>query len=488
MSDLEDAHILDSARAGAQTARGAGLRIVTYGASLVVSLATLPIVISYLTPGEFVAYSVASSIAAVALGTVDAGLVSLGLREYAIGDIASRTRLMRNLLGFRICLGLLGVVAATLFAVVSGRSNQIIVGTAFMTSAGAVAMAQQAFTIPLSAELRNGVVAMLDLLKNVVVAAGNILLVILSAGLTWFYAMALASSAAVLGVSVPFVSNAKHLRPSYDRSEWKRLSRTMLPYAAATAVSILYFRVALVAMDFVASKAATSRFALSFRIIEAASYIPWLGAATALPVMSRAAALDRKRLADLAKIMYETAVAAGLGVALVVAGSAPLAVSVLGAGEYPEAAEVLRVQAIALAFTAAAASLSVVLLALGRFRAVVINGILAALAALVLTLALGGRFGEMGGGIATLVAECVVTLGYAVAVYRIGPDLGLRGSRPLRAVAAAAITAAAIAAVTAAGQPLLGGVAALLYVPLVVLFGGVPPLVMTALRSRVARP
>jgi O-antigen/teichoic acid export membrane protein len=182
--------------------------------------------------------------------------------------------------------------------------------------------------------------------------------------------------------------------------------------------------------------------------------------------------------------MHETAIAAGFGLAVIVAGFAPLAVRVLGAGKYPEAVDVLRVQSCALGFTAAAASFSVVLLALGRFRAIIVNGVLAAGVALVLTLILGDRVGAVGGGVATLAAEATVTAGYAIAVFRAGRDLGPAAGRPLRALAAALVTAGAIVAVTVAGFPYAGGVAALIYLPLVVLTGGVPPQAVQAIRRR----
>ena len=344
-----------------------------------------------------------------------------------------------------------------------------------MTFAGAITMAQQALTIPLSAELRNGVVAFLDLLKNLVVAVGNILLVVLTARLGWFFVIAVAGSVVLLFATVPFVTDRQTLRPAADRREWARIGRTMLPYAAATALAVGYFRVALVAMDFVASKTDTSRFALSFRIIEAVSLIPAIAAATALPVIARSAALDRQRLADLARIMQESAIAAGFALAVIVAGFAPLAVWVLGAGKYPEAVDVLRIQSCALVFTSAAASFSIVLLALGRFRAIIVNGLVAAGVALGLTLLLGSRGGAVGGGIATLAAEATVAVGYGGALLRVGRDLVPGVSRPLRAGAAAGVAAAAVVAVTLAGFAYAGGVAALIYLPLVVLFDGVPP-------------
>jgi len=363
-----------------------------------------------------------------------------------------------------------------------------VLGAALMTSAGAITMAQQALTIPLSAELRNGVVAFLDLLKNLVVAIGNVLLVILAARLGWFFAIAVAGSVVLLLATVPFVRDRETLRPAADSKEWARIGRTMLPYAAATALAVGYFRVALVAMDFVASKTETSQFALSFRIVEAVSLIPAIAAATALPVIARSAALDRQRLGDLSRIMQESAIAAGFALAVIVAGFAPLAVRVLGAGKYPEAVDVLRIQSCALVFTAAAASFAVVLLALGRFRAIIVNGLFAAGVALALTLWLGSRDGAVGGGVATLAAEATVAAGYGSALLLVGRDLGPELSRPLRACAAAFIAAAAIVAVTGAGYPYAGGIVALIYLPLVVAFRGVPPLAMQALRMRTTVP
>src|SRR5215212_7909687 len=73
---------LDGPDASRITAHGTALRLLSYGASLAISVIAIRLLTTHLGTG-FGTYTVVSSIAFVAVGSADAGLSTLGLREGA---------------------------------------------------------------------------------------------------------------------------------------------------------------------------------------------------------------------------------------------------------------------------------------------------------------------------------------------------------------------------------------------------------------------
>ncbi len=122
------------------------------------------------------------------------------------------------------------------------------------------------------------------------------------------------------------------------------LLRDSLPYAAALAVSVLYFRVGVILSSLISSEAQTGYYSLAFRIVELVSGVPWLLVGSAFPVLSRAARDDSGRLRYALGRTYEVSLILGVWTALAIGLGAPFAVEVLGGREdFEPSIEVLSV-------------------------------------------------------------------------------------------------------------------------------------------------
>ena len=77
-----------------------------------------------------------------------------------------------------------------------------------------------------------------------------------------------------------------------DLGRWWELARATLPYAAAIAVSAIYFRITIILMSLVSREQETGYFAVSYRVIEVLVGVPTLLAGAAFPILSRAARDD----------------------------------------------------------------------------------------------------------------------------------------------------------------------------------------------------
>ena len=226
-------------------------------------------------------------------------------------------------------------------------------------------LTQQTYAIPLSAQLRLGWVTGLELFKQAVLTASFVGLVIAGAALLPFFAASVVAGFAVLVLTLAVIRSEHVLRPSADSTVWRRILRDVLPYAVATAVGLLYFRLAVILMSYVATDFETGIYSTSFRIVEVVAVIPWLVVSSAFPILARAARDDEDRLRYALQRLFEASTIVGAAIALMLALGAEFAVEVIGGlPEFEESVPVLRMLALALVTAFLVATWSFALLSL----------------------------------------------------------------------------------------------------------------------------
>src|SRR3954468_8274483 len=182
--------LLDTPHAGAVAVRGSVLRAGAYTGSVLLALVSAPLLIRHLGIREFGRYVAVLSLVTIVSGMTEAGLNAIAMREYTTAPAERRPRLMANLLGVRLALGVVGVLAAVAFAAVAGYGAALVAGTALAGVGMVVLLAQSLLTVPLQVELRLGWVSALELVRQLVVVLLIVALVVAGAGVTPFLAYA----------------------------------------------------------------------------------------------------------------------------------------------------------------------------------------------------------------------------------------------------------------------------------------------------------
>ena len=72
--------------------------------------------------------------------------------------------------------------------------------------------------------------------------------------------------------------------------------REVLPFALAAAVGLIYFRLAIIMMSYLATDHETGIYSAAQRIVETVGVIPWLVVSAGFPILARAARDDADRL------------------------------------------------------------------------------------------------------------------------------------------------------------------------------------------------
>jgi O-antigen/teichoic acid export membrane protein len=477
------AEVLDSRQAGGMIVRGGILRFGSYTATVGLSVISATLLTRHLGVSRFGEYTTVLSLVGVVTAVTDAGMSTIGTREFAVREGHQRDALMQNLLGLRVTLTVIGVLLVAGFALAAGYETELLLG-AVLASVGTIAlMVQHTYTIPLSASLRLGMLSSLELGRQVLTVAALVTLVLLGGGLLPLLAVGLAVNLVLIPPTAALARHQIPLRITVHPQQWLKLLKLTLSFSLATAVGTIYVFTAQILTSLMASAHQTGLFAASFRIFSVLGLVPSLLVSSALPLLARAARHDRQRLTYALERIFEVSMILGVATALGTFTGAQFMIQVIAGAKYGASVTVLQIQGLALIATFALAGWSYALLSLERYKGLLLANLAAFLVSCTLTSLLAGVDGAKGAAVATVCAESVLALGTLAALLRGHPELRPRLGIVVK-VGGAAVAAATLA-LAVGTLPLLRPLIALAaYTVLIVLARAVPAELIELLPAR----
>jgi len=449
---VAESDVLDTSAAGPAAMRGGALRSTGYAASVLLSLIAAPILIRHLGVAGFGRYATVLAIVTLASGVTEGGVNIIALREWSTRKDAHRRDVFRQLLGVRIAFTLAGAAVAVAFTAAAGYPDAVLVGTMVASVGMLMQVLQSLLVTPLQVELRFGWITAIELTRQAVAVALIVVLSLTAAGMVAFLATIIPATAVALTATVVLTRHKVPLRPSFDWPRWRVLLRETLPFAAAIAASIVYFRVALIVMSLLGSANETGYFATAFRVVEVVAGVPPLVIGAAFPLLARAHRDDTQRFDYAVRRLLVLSCIAGAGVALLLVVGAPIVIPLLGGDAARPAIGVLRIQGAAVAATFVALAAGYPLLTLRRYGALLRVTLAALVVALVASLVLVPVADAKGAALATLASELTAAIGMVAALYRQQPAVaGALRAFPLIVGSALAVGGAAIGSGLPAG-------------------------------------
>jgi O-antigen/teichoic acid export membrane protein len=467
------ADVLDSSEAGGRIVRGGVVRSGSYALMIALSVLSTALLTRHLGVVRFGEYTTVLSLVAVVASIADAGMSTIGTREFAVRKGAERDALMGDLLGLRMLLASAGVLLVAGFALAAGYDKALLVG-AVLASLGTIALVvQHTHTIPIAAALRLGTLSALELARQVLSVGAIVALVALGAGVLPFLAVVLAANLVLISPTAALARHQISLKVGLRPRHWLALLRLTIAFSLASTVGTLYIYTAQILTSLVSSPHQSGLFAASFRIFIVSATVPNLLVGGALPLLARAARDDRERLRYALQRIFEVSLILGVAGAVATLTGAQFMIQVVAGPKYAASAEVLQVQGMGLIATFALAGWSFALLSLERYRGVLLANLAAFLVSCTATLVLAHSHGAMGAAIATVCGESVLALGLLAALLRAHPELRPRlGVAPKLALAAA--PAVAFALLSGIPSPVRMLLALLSYGVLILLTRAVP--------------
>jgi O-antigen/teichoic acid export membrane protein len=477
--------MLDSSQAGSAAVRGSALRSGGYVAGLALSLVSAPLLTRHLGTVGFGQYVAVISLVTIVAGLTEGGLNSIAVREYVARRGPAREAVMRDLIGIRLALSIVAGLIAVGLAAAFGWGHTLVLGTAVAVSGQMLQVFQTLLGTSLQGEMRFGWITALELVRQSVSVVLIVALVVAGAGLLPFFVIPVAAGVATLSLTLRVARRLIPLRPAYHPERWVPLMRDTLPFAAAIAVSVLYFRVGVIAMSLLASSVQTGYFAASFRVIEVLVGVPSLIAGTAFPILARAAAQhDYQRLHYAAGRLVEGTLVMGTFLSLVLALGAKPVIDVLGGAAFSGSISVLRIQGLALMATCVAVASGFVLLALRKHRSILLANAASLTVSVVLSVVLIPTLRAQGAAIAVVLAEFSLAGALVTMLVRARPDL--RRSLLMRPLAIVAMGGAAssVALIPDLSPLVTTALGAVTFIALLVITGYMPPEIRELARER----
>ena len=436
--------VLTSGEAGGKVIRGSAWRVGANGVGIVLGLATATLLLRHLGVAESGRYVTVLSLVAIPVYVADIGLNVTGSRELALRTPARRPQLLANILGQRLWIMPLAVLLVVLFAVLAGYPTRMVVGTALAGAGVLIVALANVLLLPLTVELRNAGLALVDFTKQAVGLAGVALLVALGARLTPFFAIQLAVGLSVVALVPLLAGRRAFVLPRLDRDAQRMLLRTGFPLAAALALGQVYFRLVIVLMSLISDSQQTGYFGGSLRAMENVVIMPILVAGVALPLLAAAARDDLARLRYAIEGLSKGALIAGVLVVVVTVRAAEPVMTLIGGHPFRPAGDVLRIQVGALLFIALYQIWTAALLALGRQRELILTNAMALLGLSVFAAVLVPPFGADGGAAASVLGDCLLASLIYWRVSRAAGRVMVGGGFLLRVAIAAAAGSAAL--------------------------------------------
>jgi O-antigen/teichoic acid export membrane protein len=422
--------LLDTPGAGVAAIRGGAYRILGYVIGVAVSVLSSALLLRHLGVVATGGYVTVLSLVTLAGGVTDLGLGAIGVRELSTLSRAAGQAFFRNLIGLRLVFTLGAGTFACAFALLSGYSSRLVIGTLLASGGFALAGLGTSYSLPLLADLRLGWVTAVELLRQLGTSVTIVILVLLGASLLPFWAATVPAGIIALVVSALLIRRSEPLLPAFDLSIWGALARRTLPYSVATAVGIVYFRLAILILSHVTTAQQTGYYGASFRIIEVLFVAPQLIVGSMLPIFARAARDDRARLDYALGRTFDVCLLLGLATGLALITGAHSIIDVIAGPKFGPSAAVLRVQGLALIATFVGAVLGYALLSLERYRVLLWINLTVLLLSGILTGLLGASYGALGAALATAVVEVLYTALLAIALLRAGtrPQVSVAGA------------------------------------------------------------
>jgi O-antigen/teichoic acid export membrane protein len=361
------------------------------------------------------------------------------------------------------------------FAALAGYEDVLVLGTAIAGGGVLLLSVQAAMLLPLAVELRNGRLTLNEVLRQAILLAGFLILVVAGASLAWFFTAQLAAAVVVMAIT-PLVLGRRHLvRPRWTPAQLRELTRVTLPLAISGVLSVLYFRLLVVLMSLLEDSAReVGYYVTSTRVVELFLALPMVLVSVVLPVLSVAARDDEGRLRYVTLRLAQALALLGVLVSLVLGAGAEPVIRLLGGDEYAGAAPVLQIQCIALITIFVVGGWTTTLVGMGSTRPLVVTTAIGVVAVLLFGLLLIPPLGAEGAAIAAVAGDLVFCAAVFVALRRAGPGRGLPPG-PLLRVAAAALPALLVALASPLPAAADAVVVALLFPLLATLLGAVPP-------------
>jgi O-antigen/teichoic acid export membrane protein len=415
-----DVDVLDTGAAGGLVMRGAVLRLGGFGLGSLLTAASAILLTRHLGVARFGQYATIVALGTLVAQLADGGLTNLATRDYALATATGKSKLLSDRLGLQLFTTVVGTLVCGAFALAAGYDSTRVWAALAAGLGLSLAALQMTVAVPLVTGLRLGLTSALELIRQTLLVALTITLVLTGAGLFPFLFILIPSSLAVLIATWILARRDVVFLPAVDPSAWLALVRPAIVLSLSSGIATLYVFTTQIVTSLSATAIQTGLFAASLRVFGVIASIPGLIVTSALPLLSRAARDDSNRLGFALDRLFMVATIAGVGVSVILVTGARPIIEVVAGSHYRGAVGPLRIEAVAVLATCLTPVWGMGLLALHKHGSMLVCNLISLLVVVPSTLVLAPAMGATGSAIATAAGESVSSIALLIAVSRAG--------------------------------------------------------------------
>jgi O-antigen/teichoic acid export membrane protein len=372
--------------------------------SIALTLVSFGIVTRYLGVAGFGAYSLVLTFLMLAVSIADLGTTPVGVRELARRPEQTH-RLVGNLLGLRVIFAGVAALALLVLSPIVQYESRVQEGLRLAALAAIALVLVGVPAIVFQSRLRLELAMLVEVVTS---AATLLLLIVVTTADLGFSAVVLATvGGSILGAATGYVLAAQltRLRPQFERSELRRLTKASLPVGLFMILGIVHFKIDTVLLSILKPLADVGIYSVAYRFIEQMLFIPSFFIAAVFPIIASYHATGDALL----KVAIDKSFAFLVIIALPVAAAAfvlaPDIINLIAGNEFDDAVTPLRILLLSsiFFFTNALFSSLLVIYDLERQMAVLVAAVV--VGNIALNLLLIPPFSYTGAAVATVVTE-----------------------------------------------------------------------------------
>jgi O-antigen/teichoic acid export membrane protein len=372
--------------------------------SIVLTLVSFAIVTRYLGVAGFGAYSLVLTFLMLTVAIADLGTTPVGVRELARRPDETHG-LVGNLLGLRVLFAVLAAFALLALSVILQYESRVQEGLRLASLAAIALVLIGVPAIVFQSRLRLELAMIVEIVSS---ATTLILLIIVTTADLGFSAVVLATvGGSILSAATGYLLAARltRIRPQFERSEVRRLTKASLPVGLFMILGIVHFKIDTVLLSILKPLADVGTYSVAYRFIEQVLFIPSFFVAAVFPIIASYHATGDALLKLAIDKSFAFLVIVGFPVAAGLFVLAPDVINLIAGDEFDEAVRPLRILLLSSIFFFTNALFSSLLVIYDLERQMALLAAWVVVGNIALNLVLIPPFSYTGAAVATVITE-----------------------------------------------------------------------------------
>ncbi|MDD3006600.1 MAG: flippase [Candidatus Pacebacteria bacterium] len=347
----------------------------------------------------------------------DFGLYSIVVRDISLPD-ADESRIVSGALSIRLFLGAVILGAAYFFSLFFPYSEIVHTGILIAAAGYWFLNGVQVLMGVFQKHLLMDKVSMAEVMGRLVQFVGVYAAVKYDLGFLFIISTVFWGALLNFIIVIFYARQLVKIRLSLDWELWGDMLRRAFPLAVSAVLVLIYFKLDTIFLSVMKDSSAVGIYSLAYKIMENLIFFPSMLVGLTMPLMSRSAFTDRTQFKSIMQRTLDFLLVAIVPIVLGIFAVSDKLIMLLSKPEFRDAAPVLNILIVALAFIFLGALFSNVIIALKRQKSLAYIYLCGAIFNVVANFIVIPRYSYFGAAFSTLVTEFLVTALMVVVIYR----------------------------------------------------------------------